>query len=115
VNRGEIRLIWFPFSRREREPYKKRPVLVMSAIGGGPDRAVLAVMVTANPRRFYRPGPGDIKLADWAGAGLMKPSVIRTRRFWSAEDHDFTGTVLGSVDDTIVKQVAAEIRVHLPT
>lgn len=104
-----MRLVWFPFSRSEPEPYKKRPVLVLSASGAGPDRAVLVAMITGNARRVVRPGPGDVVISDWQQAGLAKPSVVRTGRLWTAEERDFEGTVLGTVAAAVLPRVRQHV------
>lgn len=106
---GEIRFVWFPFSRGEAEPYKKRPVLVLGLVGTVPDRAVLVTMVTANPQRMIRPHAGDVPLPDWEAIGLAKPSVVRTRRIWTAEERDFTGALIGTVDQATLDAVKAEL------
>ncbi|OLT12267.1 hypothetical protein BJF78_24720 [Pseudonocardia sp. CNS-139] len=110
---GEVRLVWFPFSRNEAEPYKKRPVLVLAAHGTAPDEVVLVTMITSNPQRFARPHSGDIPLVDWQQFGLPKPSVARCRRVWTAEARDFTGAPLGSVSADILEKVKAELRALL--
>lgn len=113
MNSGDVRLIWFPFSRNQAEPYKKRPVLVINAVGTVPDRAILVAMITSNAQRFARPAVGDIPIVGWRSSGLLKPSVIRTRRLWTAEERDFS-TQLGAVDEAVVKQACTEIRALLP-
>jgi mRNA-degrading endonuclease toxin of MazEF toxin-antitoxin module len=110
---GEIRLVWFPFSRNEAESYKKRPVLVLGAVGAPPDQAILVAMVTGNPARFTKPHAGDVPLQDWATLGLKKESVIRARRIWTAEERDFTGPPMGPVDDAVLETVKAELRALL--
>lgn len=107
---GEIRLVWFPFSHSEPQPYKMRPVLVLAAVGTAPDRAVLVAMITANAQRVRRPGPGDVVITDWQGAGLRAPSVVRTRRLWTAEERDFTGSQSGVVSATELDGVRARVR-----
>ena len=107
---GQIRLVWFPFSRREVQPYKKRPVLVVNATGQTPDRAILVAMITSKPRRFTHPAPGDVPVRGWANAGLTLPSTVRARRLWTAEERDFSGSFLGTVDDPVLQAVRSEIR-----
>jgi hypothetical protein len=107
---GEVRLVWFPFSYSEPQPYKKRPVLVLAAVGSAPDRAILVAMITANAQRVRRPRPGDVVITDWQSAGLEAPSVVRTRRLWTAEERDFTGNPLGVVSATILEDVRANVR-----
>ena len=107
--------MWFPFSRNEPQPYKKRPVLVLAAVGRVPDRAVLVAMVTSNPTRVQNPGPGDVTVTDWKPAGLRHPSVVRTRRLWTAEERDFEGTVLGTVEAAVLDEVRRHVRSLLGT
>lgn len=106
---GELRLLWFPFSHHEPQPYKKRPVLVLAAVGRVPDRAVLVAMVTSNPDRIKNPRPGDIVVGDWRASGLQRPSVIRCRRIWTAEDRDFAGVLLGSVSATVLTRAKGNV------
>lgn len=107
---GEIQFVWFPFSRTEAEPYKKRPVLILGVVGTAPDRAVLVAMVTGNQQRFLKPHAGDVALHDWQVLGLTKESVVRTRRIWTAEERDFAGAPLGTVKDSVLAAVKAELR-----
>jgi mRNA-degrading endonuclease toxin of MazEF toxin-antitoxin module len=108
---GEVRLVWFPFSHSEPQPYKQRPVLVIRAVGTAPDRAILVAMITANARRVKRPSPGDVVVGDWQNAGLKAPSVVRTRRLWTAEERDFTpGSPLGVVSATVLNDVRVKVR-----
>ena len=110
---GDIRYVWFPFSRSEAEPYKKRPVLVLGVVGTPPDRAVLVAMITANAQRFTRPHQGDVALPDWERLGLLKPSVVRARRIWTAEERDFAGQLLGRVESETLEAVRVELRALL--
>lgn len=109
---GSVALVAFPFSAREPQPFKNRPVLVVAAFGTPPDQVVLTVMITSNERRVARPGPGDIRIEAWQEAGLALPSVIRTRRLWTAEQRDM-GRVLGRVDATVLDGVRDAIRAML--
>ena len=102
--------MWFPFSRHEPQPYKKRPVLILAAVGHIPDQAVLVAMVTSNQNRVQNPGPGDVLVNDWKRAGLRQPSVVRTRRLRTAEARDFEGTLLGTVEPTVLEEVRQHVR-----
>lgn len=110
---GDLVRVWFPFSHAEAEPFKKRPVLVLAIHGSPPDQAVLVAMVTGNPQRFAKPGPGDVSLADWESFGLLKPSVIRTRRIWTAEMKDLAGAPFGLVTPELLEEVRAGLRAIL--
>ena len=83
---------------------------MLAAVGQFPDRAILVAMVTSNERRVQRPGPGDVVVSDWKHAGLRMPSVVRTRRLWTAEERDFEGTVLGSVEPAVLGAVKQHVR-----
>lgn len=105
---GTVAMVRFPFSAAASEPYKLRPVLILAAVGTPPDQAVVCTMITSNDRRVKRPGPGDVKIPEWREAGLALPSVVRTRRIWTAEGRDF-GNTLGSVDLGTISKVRSEI------
>jgi hypothetical protein len=49
---GEIVLVYYPYSRHESQPDKKRPVLVLSHVGLNEDEAIGLVMITGNEKRF---------------------------------------------------------------
>jgi mRNA-degrading endonuclease toxin of MazEF toxin-antitoxin module len=113
MKRGEIWLVWFPFSRLVSPPeqYKKRPVLVLANTGTPPDQAILVAMVTGNQQRLTVLGPGDVPIAAWAAAGLVKASTVRSRRLWTAEGRDFAiKKKLGDVEPTVVQHVLANVR-----
>lgn len=93
VTAGDVALVEFPFSRRETPSFKRRPVLVLNAFGSPPDQVVWVVMITSNARRVNRPGPGDIPIGDWASIPLAAPSIIRSRRVWTAEQRDVVKVV----------------------
>ena len=110
---GEVVLLNFPFSSKETQPFKKRPVLVLGVDGAGDDQAVVVAMVTSRAMRFQNPGPGDVRLTEWANAGLDRESTVRTRRFWSAEPRDVIrnlGTVDGETLALVREKVVATVR-----
>ncbi len=106
---GDVALVMFPFSATEPQPYKQRPVLVLGATGSPPDQAVFVAMVTSNKRRVLRPGPGDVVITDWQAAGLVMPSVVRSRRIWTAEGRDVIRTV-GAVSTDLLNAVKEQVR-----
>lgn len=110
MNPGDLATVYFPFSSSEPQPFKKRPVLVLTATGTPPDQAIFCAMVTSNARRFAHPAAGDVAISEWQSAGLLAPSVVRTRRIWTAEQRDFTGKVLGQVNPATLDVVRQEIR-----
>lgn len=91
LNPGDIVLAYFPYSRHEPEPYKQRPVLVLSHVGLNEDEAIGLVMITGNEQRFASLGAGDIRIDHWRECRLSKRSVIRTRRVWTARYWDPRG------------------------
>lgn len=102
---GEVRLVWFPFSHSEAQPYKKRPVLILAATGTGPTRTILAAMVSSSAKRAAMMGPYDVPITDWQSIGLVAPSFVRANRIWTAEDRDFDNRLFGSVKDDVLQQV----------
>ena len=74
--RGDVVLVPFPFT--EQEASKKRPALVVSSDeynNACPD--VIVAQITG--RLNAPPRPGDHRLKDWRSAGLVGPSLLRTR------------------------------------
>ena len=67
-------------------------------------------MITSNERRLKRPGPGDVVVTDWQSSGLLMPSVVRTRRLWTAEERDFEGRLLGNLDAATLGEVKRIVR-----
>lgn len=65
---GDIVLVSFPQTGIDTK--KKRPALVLLDVGDAD--FVLAPITTRN-----RSGPGDRRLTDWAGAGLLRESWVR--------------------------------------
>jgi mRNA-degrading endonuclease toxin of MazEF toxin-antitoxin module len=113
VTSGDVVLLWFPFSHTEPEPYKKRPVLILTdAIPALADEALLVAMITSNARRVKRPKVGDIVIDEWQEAGLNGASVIRTRRLWTAETRDIA-KALGVVKDETLDEARRLVRAML--
>lgn len=83
MNRGDVCLA--PFTYADLQGSKRRPVCVVSSAGfnTGPD--LIVAMVTSSARRMANPGTGDVILADWQLAGLLRPSVVRTARLMVLE------------------------------
>lgn len=67
-------------------------------------------MVTSSADRVRKPGLGDVVVKNWQSAGLRRPSVIRTRRLWTAEERDFAGAVLGTVEPALLERVKQTVR-----
>lgn len=58
--------------------------MVSSAgFNNGPD--LIVAMVTSSVRRMANRGTGDVVLADWRLAGLLRPSVVRSGRLMVLE------------------------------
>ena len=108
---GAIIAVNFPFSAHQSDPYKVRPVLVLNAIGEGPDQAILCAMITSSEQRVRRPRAGDVVILDHESAGLPRPSVVRCRRIWTAERRDTTGRQYGTLSDVLLAEVRRELAV----
>lgn len=102
-------LVNFPFSSREPQPFKQRPVVVLGASGSYPDEVLFVVMVTSSARRVQSPKAGDILIVDLDTAGLPKPSVVRTRRIWTGESRDVV-KVLGQVSASLLEESRQAVR-----
>ena len=68
---GDVLLVDFPFVQSGQG--KMRPAVVVADTGD--NDAVLARVTTQD----YR-GPFDVQLAEWKGAGLLAPSVLRLHK-----------------------------------
>jgi mRNA-degrading endonuclease toxin of MazEF toxin-antitoxin module len=93
---GEIFICRFPFTSGAFS--KPRPVLVLFDLR----QDVLICRVTSATRA----GPLDVTLADWAQAGLAKPSVARLDRLVTAEK-TILGPRLGVLsvaDQTVIRK-----------
>jgi mRNA-degrading endonuclease toxin of MazEF toxin-antitoxin module len=83
---GDIFICRFPFTSGDIS--KPRPALVLFDLG--PD--VVICRITS----VQHTGGLDISVADWASAGLAKPSVVRLNRLVTAEK-TLLGTRLGEL------------------
>lgn len=83
MQRGDLFLA--PFLYADLGESKRRPVCVVSgeAFNQGPD--LIVAMVTSRRARLVAPGVGDIPLTDWAEAGLLAESTVRTGRLQTIE------------------------------
>lgn len=71
---GDIILVPFPFT--DQTTSKKRPAVVVSSEtynSGRPDLIIMAI----TSRLHQAGGPGEELVADWQGAGLLKPSMFK--------------------------------------
>lgn len=68
---GDVLLAWMVFS--DGRGTKRRPVLVVCDFG---DDDLLVAPITSQPARTA----ADVVLADWQGAGLKLPSIVRTEK-----------------------------------
>jgi mRNA interferase MazF len=72
---GDIVLVPFPFT--DQSETKKRPAVVISSSAyhrSGPD---LLIMAITSKMRVVR-SVGEFRVKDWQGAGLLKPSAIKS-------------------------------------
>ena len=92
---GEIFICQFPFTSGAMS--KARPALVLFELG----QDVVICRVTSVPHS----GPLDVTLADWARAGLAKPSVARLDRLVTAEKATLRRRlgVLSAADQSVVR------------
>ena len=73
-----------PFPYTDRNTRQRRPALVVSAGGLGPDQLLLwVVMITSAENRGW---PGDLDFGTgYPAAGLPAPSIIRTAKIATVE------------------------------
>ncbi len=71
---GDVVLVPFPFT--DQSGTKKRPAVIVSNSGYHASRSDLIIMtITSQVRKPL--GFGEALVADWATAGLIKPSVLK--------------------------------------
>ena len=99
---GEIFICQFPFTSGAVS--KARPVLVLFDL----QQDVLVCRVTS----VLRAGPLDVTLADWAQAGLVKPSVARLDRLVTAE-RTILGRRLGIMSTADQSSIRAAWNQHM--
>ena len=71
---GDVVLVPFPFT--DQTTSKRRPAIVISSEAyqrSRPDIILMAVTSQAKPAGLF----GEVPVADWEKAGLLKPSVIK--------------------------------------
>jgi mRNA interferase MazF len=73
---GELVVVSFPFTAGRQA--KNRPALVV--LDTGDADLVVARMTTRQPMVAF-----DISVADWSGAGLRSPAVIRLHKLFTLE------------------------------
>jgi mRNA interferase MazF len=73
-NFGDILLVPFPFT--DQTTTKKRPAVVVSSQAYHQDKPDLLLMAVTSQVSSTR-SVGEVPIADWQGAGLIKPSVIK--------------------------------------
>jgi mRNA interferase MazF len=71
---GDVVLVPFPFT--DQSGIKKRPALVVSSQPYQDKRRDLVIVAITSQLR-PRLGFGEFLVADWKGAGLLKPSVVK--------------------------------------
>lgn len=73
-NRGDVVLVPFPFSNQTAT--KKRPaVVISSSLYNEKTNDVVIIAVTSKVEK--RSDVGECLIADWQGAGLLKPSAVK--------------------------------------
>lgn len=76
-DRWDVGLVPFPFT--DKNSLKKRPALALSPrpFNEATGVTILAMITKAELSKW----PGDYAIADWQGAGLMIPSIVRLKVF----------------------------------
>lgn len=73
-NFGDVVLVPFPFT--DQTDAKKRPAVVVSSAAYNSARRDLVLMAVTSQVRAAA-GIGEVTVAEWKKAGLLKPSVIK--------------------------------------
>jgi len=100
---GDVVRVLFPHV--ERNVRRSRPALVLTREPIGPEGLLVWVAMITNAAR--KPWPGDIPVADYEGAGLPVPSVVRTTKIATLEAG--AATRIGRLQDAQVAAVRETI------
>lgn len=108
--RGDVVRVPFPYT--DRPIRERRPALVISDGGIGPDHAILwVVMITSAENRRW---PHDVPFgADFGSAGLPAPSVARPAKIATIAIGE--ASLLGSASAAVMEQVDRALRTILGT
>ena len=100
----DVVVVPFPFT--DKPVVKRRPALVLSsrAFNDRHEQRVLAMITTA----MHSAWPSDVALADWKGAGLTTPCLVRFKLF-TLEASLIIASV-GALLDEDRRTVAARLR-----
>lgn len=69
---GDLVLVPFPFA--DLTGIKKRPAVIVSTAEYHRQRRDIIIMAVTSQ---FRPTAGDVPVAEWEAAGLIKPSVLK--------------------------------------
>lgn len=79
---GDVVLVRFPFT--DVAAAKKRPALLLARLArSARNQLAIVAMITSQIESLAL--HGDVRLADWEGAGLLHPSVLRLAKVASVE------------------------------
>ena len=71
---GDIVLVPFPFT--DLSASKRRPAVVISGLEYNQARRDVVLMAVTS-QLYATPDFGEVRVSDWQGAGLLKPSAIK--------------------------------------
>ncbi len=74
-NRGDVILVPFPFS--DQTARKKRPAIIVSSDTYNSISQDIVIMAITGQIRGHI-GVGEFLIEDWQGAGLLKPSAVKS-------------------------------------
>ena len=104
-------IVRVPFPYTDPNTRQRRPALVVSAGGLGPEGALLwVVLITSAENRGW---PGDVEFgASYSAAGLPAPSLIRTAKIATVEARHVEpiGRATQAILDRVDRQIEAALR-----
>jgi len=74
-NRGDVILVPFPFS--DQSAAKKRPAIIISSDAYNNISQDIVIMAVTGQIRSHI-GVGEFLIEDWKGAGLLRPSAVKS-------------------------------------
>lgn len=88
---------------------KKRPILIISNNANNRVSSTITVLpITSNVNNVY---PFEVKLE--AESGLSKASKVQCQQVRTISKQRITGTLIGSVDQSTIKQIDIALKLHL--
>lgn len=101
---GDVVLVPFPFT--DQSGGKKRPAVIVSSSDYNANRRDLIIMAITSQVRTPL-GFGEALVADWQGAGLIKPSVLKP--VFTTIEQGLVIRTMGKLSTAALHEVVAQV------